>query len=191
VISNAKAGLVMLGFAAATTFAGPAAAQDMGFYAGAAFGQAETDGVCDIAAGFVGVSCDEKDTAWKIFGGYQVNRNFSVELGYANFGEATVTGPGGTATIEGNAFDLVAVGSLPLADRFSVYGKLGLYRADFEVSNTLGFSEDASETGLTFGVGLRFDITRNLAARLEWQRYQEVGDDLDVSMMSLGVLFKF
>lgn len=190
-ISKAKAGLAVLGLASGIMLAGPAAAQDMGFYAGAAFGQAETDGVCDIVAGFAGVSCDEKDTAWKIFGGYQVNRNFSLELGYASFGEATVTGPGGVATVEGTAFDLVAVGSLPLADRFSVYGKLGLYRADFEVRNTLGFSEDASENGLTFGVGLRFDFTRNLAARLEWQRYQEVGEDLDVSMMSLGVLFKF
>ena len=190
-ITKAKAGLAALGLVSAISFAGSAAAQDMGFYAGAAFGQARTDGVCDLVAGFAGVSCDEKDTAWKIFGGYQVNRNFSVELGYASFGEATVTGPGGTATVEGTAFDLVAVGSLPLADRFSVYGKLGLYRADFEVRNTLGFSEDASENGLTFGVGLRFDFTRNLAARLEWQRYQELGDDLDVSMMSVGVLFRF
>jgi len=191
--SKAKKGLVILGLASAVGFTGPALAQaqDMGFYAGGAIGQAESDGVCDIVAGAPGVSCDEKDSSWKIFGGYQFNRNFAVEVGYANFGEANVSGPGGSATVEATAFDAVAVGILPLAERFSVYGKLGLFYADVEASNTLGASDSDNETGLTFGVGVRYDFTRNLGVRAEWQRYQEVGEDIDVSVLSIGVLWKF
>jgi opacity protein-like surface antigen len=52
-------------------------------------------------------------------------------------------------------------------------------------------SDDDSETGITFGLGLRYDFTRNLGVRAEWQRYQEVGDDLDVDVMSVGVIWKF
>ena len=40
---------------------------------------------CTGADGFV-VSCDDRKNAWKLFGGYQITRNFAVEAGYANLG---------------------------------------------------------------------------------------------------------
>jgi OOP family OmpA-OmpF porin len=189
--SKAKAGLAVLGLASALAFSGPAAAQDMGFYIGGAIGQAEANGACDGISG-PGISCDEKDTAWKVLGGYQFNRNLAVELGYANLGEVSASGAGTTVTAEATAWDLVAVGSLPLMDQLSVYGKIGLFRADVELSsNVPGVSGDDSESGLTFGVGLRFDVMRNLGLRLEWQRYQEIDDDTDVDVLSLGVIWRF
>ena len=88
------------------------------------------------------------------------------------------------------------LGSLPLADRFSVYGKFGFYRADSEVNFNLVVlgSGSASETNtdITFGVGLRYDFTRNLGLRAEWQRYGDVGDGAtDVDVMSVGLIWKF
>src|SRR5918999_616226 len=128
--SKAKEGLAVLGLALTIAFAGPAFAQDTAFYVGGALGQAQVDIDCTGAT-----SCDEKDTSWKIFGGYQFNRNLAIELGYINFGEATASGPTppfGTTSVkfESTAFELVGVGSMPIADRFSIFGKLGLYRAD-------------------------------------------------------------
>ena len=90
-----KATLAILGFAAATDFAVPVAAQDSGFYAGLSLGQSSmTDACTGLPAG---VSCDDKDSAWKIFGGYQFSRNFALELGYANLGEAKASGGGVSA----------------------------------------------------------------------------------------------
>jgi OOP family OmpA-OmpF porin len=187
--TRAKAGLTVLALASAVAFAGPALAQDSGFYIGGALGQSEIKGACSGLP--PGVSCDEEDTGWKIFGGFQFNRHLGVELGYANLGEASASGLGVTATAEVTAWDLVAVGSLPIMDRFSVYGKLGLFLADAEVTSNVGVSSDESESGITFGVGLRYDFTRNLGLRAEWQRYQEVDDETDVNLLSIGIVWKF
>jgi OmpA-OmpF porin, OOP family len=181
----------------------PAWSQDAGFYLGASIGQSKAKDTCDDSAGF---SCDDKDTAWKIFAGYQFNRHFAVEAGYTDLGEVTVSAASGTSSVRGtielSAFELMAVGSFPVADRFSLYGKLGLYRAETEqrlqvTLGTLTVSDNKTEKNadLTFGFGARFDITRNLGVRAEWQRYLDVGggeigeDDVDV--LSVGILWRF
>jgi OmpA-OmpF porin, OOP family len=197
--SKAKKGLAILGLASAMAFTNATLAQDAAFYVGGALGQAEVDIDCDGAT-----SCDEKDTSWRIFGGYQFNKNFAVELGYINFGESSASGPvppfgTGSVKFESTAFDLVAVGVLPLANQFSVYGKLGLYRADTDIDlnvTALGSaSRSDSNTDLTFGIGARYDFTRNLGVRAEWQRYSDVAADdfgeSDIDVISLGVLWRF
>ena len=181
----------------------PAWSQDAGFYLGASIGQSQAKDTCDDSAGF---SCDDQDTAWKVFAGYQFNRHLAVEAGYTDLGEFGLSGVlGGVSvrgTIEVTAFELMGVGSFPVAERFSLYGKLGLYRAETEQTITGTFgpvtrtdSVSESNTDLTFAFGARFDITRNLGIRAEWQRYLDVGggeigeDDIDV--LSLGVLWRF
>ena len=42
------------------------------------------------AGGTCGVSSDDSDTGYKIFGGWKVNPNFAVELSYADLGEASI-----------------------------------------------------------------------------------------------------
>jgi OOP family OmpA-OmpF porin len=121
-----------------------------------------------------------------------------VELGYADLGEITASGPGGNASAEANAWDLVGVGILPLGNNFSLYGKAGFYRGEVDGQvNTPGFAGGASEnnTDLTFGVGARYDVTRNVAVRAEWQRYSDMGGgnvgESDVDVMSLGLQYQF
>ncbi len=175
----------------------PVAAQDSGFYAGGHIGQATAKDSCDNVAG-PGVSCDDEDTAWKILGGYQLNRNLGIEVGYTDLGEVSASGPGGTASVEAKALELVGVGSLPLGERFSVYGKAGVYRGETDATaSTALLTGSFSETNndLTFGVGARYDLTRNIALRAEWQRYADVGGgdigESDVDVLSVGALFRF
>ncbi|HEU4923406.1 MAG TPA: outer membrane beta-barrel protein, partial [Burkholderiales bacterium] len=142
-------------------------------------------------------SCDDKDTAWKILGGYRFTRNLAVEVGYTDFGEQSASRPAGTVTFEATALEVVGVGSLPVADRFSVYGKIGMYRGDTDANDTAfgGGSASDSNTGLTFGIGGQYDFTKNLGIRGEWQRYADVGGDSvgesDVDVLSVGVIWKF
>jgi OOP family OmpA-OmpF porin len=191
-----KKGLAVLGAASAMLVAGPTLAQDVGWYVGATLGQSEAGDTCSGVAGS-GVSCDDKDTAWRILGGYQFNRNFAVELGYTDLGEVSASGPGGNVSVESTAFEVVAVGMMPIADKFSIYGKLGMYRAETDADvSVAGFSSASeSNTDLTFGVGVRYDFARNLGVRAEYQKYSDVGggnigeDDVDV--ISVGVIWKF
>jgi OOP family OmpA-OmpF porin len=188
------------GLTLAMLLASPALAQDGRLYIGASLGQAEAEGVCSeinsIITGIGGTvsSCDEKDSAWKLFGGYQVNRHFALEASYFDYGSVSASGQtfgvpfrfGGEAT----AFGIAAVGILPLASQFSLFGKLGLLRTEFEVSasGVGGSASDSdSDTGLHIGVGAMFDIARNVSLRAEWER----NDEAEVDMMSIGVQFRF
>jgi OOP family OmpA-OmpF porin len=85
----------------------PAFAQDKSlYYYGINAGQSNTD--TDAAGTTSGLlpgvnatstSTDQKDTAYKLFGGYQFNRNMAVEGGYFNLGHNSfdaVTAPAGT-----------------------------------------------------------------------------------------------
>ena len=78
-----------------------------------------------------------------------------------------------------------------------MYGKLGMYRSDSELtSNTpLIPNESESTADLTFGFGVRWDFTKNLAARAEYQLYNDVGGgDLgrsDAEVISVGAIWKF
>jgi OmpA-OmpF porin, OOP family len=190
---KSRAALAVLGMVSALALSAPATAQDSGFYAAFHLGQATLKDFCSDVGG-PGVSCDEKDTAWKILGGYQFNRNLALELGYTDFGEATVAGPGIGGTLAATAFEVVAVGMLPIADRFSIYGKIGIYRGDTE-ANGLGGSASETNTDLTFGIGAGFNFTRNLGVRAEWQKYQDIGGGVigegDVDVVSIGLLWKF
>ena len=179
---------------AAASFSLPAAAQMSmpslsSAYIGGSIGQSDADYDCE------GATCDTKDSAWRIFGGYQVNRHFSAELGYANLGEATFDfGGGDTIEAEANAFDISVVGAFPVGP-VSLYGRVGLYRADVEVREALFGNTEESSNGLLWGVGVQYDVNKNLGVRAEWQQYNGMevggGEDVDVNVLSVGVLWRF
>jgi OOP family OmpA-OmpF porin len=194
-----KATIASLAGAVALAASQAALAQDAGWYLGGSIGQATAQDWCNGVG--PGVSCEDSDTAWRIFGGYQVNRNFAVEAGYHDLGSATASTGSVRLNADATALELVGIGMLPLAERFSVYGKLGVYAGstDWNVSvPALGLSQGGSEdtTDLTYGLGLRYDINRQVALRGEWQRYTNMGNkdtigETDVDVVSIGVLWKF
>lgn len=118
---------------------------------------------------------DEDDTAFKLLGGYQFHRNFAAEVGYSQLLDK---GP-----VEVTALELVGVGLFPLTPQLSLLGKLGL--ANVEVDTPVG-SDDKTE--LTYGIGLQYDVSRNLGARVQWQRYDT---DEEVDLFTIGVIWRF
>ena len=166
---------------------------DTGWYVGASVGQSKAK-VADCA-GFS--SCDTKAAAFGILGGYQINRNFAAELGYHDFGRVTLSGPG-SANIKASAAELVGLGAYPFANWFSVYAKLGAYRAESKLSASGSGSASLKDrnTDLTFGFGAQCDVTREALVRAEWQRYKNVGGDNtggkhDIDVISIGLIWRF
>ena len=159
---------------------------ETGWYVGGSVGQSKVRDV-DCTGG----SCDTKDTAFRILGGYQINRNFAAELGYHDLGKVKVTGPA-NFDIKSNAWELVGVGAYPLANQFSVYGKLGVYRGEVKVPGS-----KATNTDLTYGIGGQYDLSREWGLRAEWQRYGKIGSDnvtggkSDVDVLSIGAIWRF
>ncbi len=169
---------------------------DTGWYLGASVGQSKARHV--NCAGFD--SCDTKAAAFGILGGYQINRNFAAELGYHDFGRVTFSAPGVSGNIKASAAELVGLAAYPVASQFSLYGKLGAYRAEAKLSASLaglgsGSLKDRT-TDLTFGFGARYDVTRETGVRAEWQRYKNVGGDdtggkYDIDVISIGLIWRF
>jgi OOP family OmpA-OmpF porin len=179
--------------AAAAALAMPALSvaqqQDQRWYVGGGLGQAKHKKVTCVAGG----SCDDKDSAWKIFGGYQVNRTFAGEFGYADLGKVGTSGGGVTAEAKTKAWELVGLGGIPFANKFSAFGKLGLYYADTKQTGTVSASK--TNAGLTFGLGAGFEVSRNLGLRAEWQRYHDVGGGSitkhDIDLLGVAATWKF
>ena len=121
---------------------------------------------------FKGTCCDDTDTAGKILGGYQFSKNFALEGAYVDLGQAK----SGNVTFGAAGFEAAGVGMLPLGGSgFSALARGGLFiwKADLKAP---GASTDATGTNLTYGLGLKFDFNRDFSARVEWQRYKDVGD---------------
>lgn len=159
---NKKWLAAMLGAAAMAVSAGAIAQRSMpGWYAGLEVGQADFG--------------TEDDTAIKILGGYQFNRNFAAEVGY---GMLLDKGP-----VEVTALELVGVGSYPINNQFSLFGKLGFANVEVEVGS---LSDDKTE--LTYGFGVHYSFTPQVGLRGQWQRY-DTNEEVDV--LSIGILYRF
>ena len=186
---------------AAALLALPAAAQTAmsGFYVGAGVGQSKAKDWCALG-GFD--SCDDKKTAWKIFGGYQFTPNFAVDAGYTKLGKFTASFGPETEEAKVTAWEASLLAGAPLVGGLSIFARLGLYRASVEdVDNLFGtFKHDNND--FTYGLGLGYDFTRNLGVRAEWQRYNKVGggetalgagvgQKSDVDVLGISALWRF
>lgn len=177
---------------------GPALAQGSPWYVGAGLGLTEFKDACEGIGG-PGVSCDEKDTGLKLFGGYRVNPNFAVEFGYTDFGKSTLSAVGfGSASLEASGLEVLAVGIAPISPQWSLFGKVGLFAWDLDLKDGTGLIGSASESGtdLTFGFGASYDFSRNAAVRFEYQQYNDVGDpsttgEGDGTFLGAALIYKF
>lgn len=191
--------LLMAGLCAA-----PAAhaGQESGGYFGAAIGQASASDYCSDTGGLVVTSCDDKDTSFKIFGGYRFTRNVAVEVAYVDLGKYHATG-----SVSGLPFDVhteltgvtvQAVGIVPFGNEFSLMGRIGAIFWDLNNSATVGsFAGGSGDSGadIAMGVGAQYKFTSNFGVRADLDYYPNLGNsntgEDNVTAVSIGVVFLF
>ncbi len=191
-----------------------AMADDSGWYAGANVGQSRatiddariTSGLLDGGFTSAAILDDDRNTGYKIYGGYQFNRNFALEGGYfdlGKFGFNATTVPAGTlnGTIGLRGLNLDLVGTLPITQRFSAFGRLGVNYADAKDSFTgtglvkvLNANPSQRDTNLKVGLGVQYAFNESLALRTEIERYRindAVGNKGDIDLVSIGLIYRF
>lgn len=144
-------------------------------------------------------ACEEKDTAYQVYGGFHFSENLSVEMGYANLGTTTdvtthFTAPNGkvigspNTTQETSAIFAAGVARMPLgkASPVSVYGKAGVHRWSSEAQieaynpfNNQTASVTVKDSGVSplIGAGVEFDVSEGATLRAGWDRYYSTGEE--------------
>lgn len=147
------------------------AADDRKPYAGFDFGSSKIDG-------FSG-----REPTYGAFVGYQFTPHVAVEGGYRRLADLDLFGI--DLTLE--QASISAIGSLPLSNRFGLYGRLGYNRVRAQLS---AFSRDANAVDSTnsalFGVGATYAVSPAFVARIELQRPTS-----DSTNISAGIAFHF
>ncbi len=193
------------GAAALMTTSAYAAGANSGPYIGAGAGQAQYKDACSdvpaIAAGLgVSSSCDEKDTAFKIFAGYRFMPYLAAEFGYVNAGKTKLTLGAANGELKAWLVPVHAVGILPLMDdHLWLMGKAGAtyWNGKLTVSGPGGsISNSDNGVAFTYGAGLQYNFTENLGVRAEYEIFHDVGDENttgkgDIRMWSVSLVYRF
>ncbi|MDP2029155.1 MAG: outer membrane beta-barrel protein [Thiobacillus sp.] len=166
-------------------------------YIGLNAGQSSSEVTCPT-----GVTCDDSDTAWKIYGGLEINEYMSMEVGYVDLGEVEYSGTSsGTRETNGMIMDLV--GTYAISPSFILSARGGLNILNAEVNGTIAgtptLNTGDTDVAWSFGVGAQYNVTPSVGLRLDWERFFEVGSssnnggtgEADVDMLSAGVVYKF
>jgi len=187
---------------------------DSGWYGGINIGQSRAiidDGKVTsslLSGGFTTtlITNDDHGTGYKLYGGYQFNRYFSLEGGYfdlGKFGFTATTQPPGTLSgnIKLKGVNIDAVGTLPITENLSAFGRVGLDYAKASDSFTgTGFVDVPNPNPSThavnykFGLGLQYAFTEFLGMRVEAERYRindAVSNKGDIDLFSVGLVYRF
>ena len=205
----------MLSLAALAAIASPfATAADSGWYGGVNIGQSMakiddariTSNLLGGGLAVTSITDDDRDTGYKLFGGYKFNKNFALEGGYfdlGTFGFTATTVPAGT--LNGNlklrGVNLDAVGILPFTPKFSGFGRVGLNYAETKDSfsgtgavTVLNTNPSKRDANYKFGGGLQYDFNQSIGMRVELERYRindAVSSKSDVDLFSVGLVYRF
>ncbi len=174
------------------------AAAESGFYIGGSIGGATIEADLGEDPDFPDLpdEIDEDDTGYKIFAGYIWDNpvlDLGVEGGYVDFGKPEVNLPlptpgGSPIEFDTTGFSVFGVAGIDVGP-VGLFAKAGYIFWDIEASIP-GIPGNISEDGEDLGYGLGAAVNLgSFQIRGEWELFDI--DDADVSMLSLGVAYRF
>lgn len=119
----------------------------------------------------------DNENSFGIFGGYKFTPNVAVEASFRKLGKFGIYG----VNVDTKQTAISVLGSAPVAANLSVYGRIGYNRLE---ASARGYKEHDNKG--VYGVGLSYDVAKNVAARVEWQRPSS-----DSQNLSVGVSYAF
>lgn len=190
------ASLVSLVAAVAGAATAPAQAGESGWFSGI---NAASLVARQIDNGRLSGRGDSGDQGERLSGSLRINRNLNFEMGYADFPKVGSDGSSPipinpTSSIKAHGWQFLGVGTVPLSERFGLFGRVGAYRGDRELNANFGNGADVTQA--TYGMGLKYDFTSNFRVQGAWDRYRlgvrpGSGDVQDVDLLTIGLKYKF
>lgn len=202
-------------FSAAVFTGVPAHAQ---LYAGISAGESRTKlngeslnaQFLDFAYSSSQTETDQRGAAYRVFGGYQLNRYVGLEAGYVDFGKSNIRAnvvPTGSfeRRIKTVGVDISLVGTVPVTERLALFARAGAlsserktrYAASGDVEILAGVQgSTARQTKAVLGAGLTYNFTNSIALRAEFAQTDKFPDELlseksRIDMYSVGLQYRF
>jgi len=157
--------------------------------------------------GTVSSTADSNVTNIRLIGGYKVNENLALELGFVNSSDYSLSFSGrssgvnysGEGSVSFRGFDVSTVIRPSVTSGFNnLFGVVGIhnYRAKTEVAVTVSgrsvsSSDSQSGTGLMFGVGYDMKLSDKLDFRLSLIRFSRLAGDSESSTTNAGAALLF
>lgn len=204
-----------LGLSGIGLLAFSALAQESSFYyGGLSVGQSQTnleeDHITQSQTGnalaITDIKRNERDTAYKLFLGYQFNNFYALEGGYFSIGKphfTSTTSPAGTldGEVKLQGWNIDLVGFLPLMGGLSALARVGVHntKASDQFRGTgavvpADASPSETHTSYKVGAGLQYAFTESFFVRGEIERYRVadgMGNHNGVNVASLSLVFPF
>jgi hypothetical protein len=140
-------------------------------------------------------------TGWNFYTGFEFNRYVAVEIGFLNGGTAiddyyydssptTITYE--SDEVESTSVHASVLGSWPINDSVSVFGRLGLQSWEstmrVELDGVTAWTQDDSGQDPFYGLGVALNVDSG-QLRLEYDMTKI--NDFNVAYISLGVVWRF
>lgn len=143
--------------------------------------------------------------AYRLLMGYRLDDRWAIEGAYTDLGHVkyqasvrTLLGPLFGGEVAGTTtWSITGVGRYPLAEGLNILGKLGVARSKNTsqvtiipaIVNLNGASDNASRTMLTVGLGIEYELQKNLSVRIDWDRYRT--SNMPLMVLTAGCVLSF
>lgn len=152
---------------------------------------------------------DDVDTAFGVFGGYQIKQNQLVVASFVDLGEPSYSGSafgGFSDSLDADGFDVSYVAGWAPGDqeRISVFGSVGVFSWDQDIrltdaSGTFEFYDEGTSFSVGFGAdfNLSTDGSSPWAVHVAYKLFKDVGDadnsglELDREAIYVGIAYRF
>ena len=158
-------------------------------YIGGSIGQSYID--LDAGTPTTPASFDEEDFGWKVLVGYEFGLpavTLGIEAGYVDFGAPSGDVSGSQFEVDANGFAGFGTAGFDLGP-LGVFAKFGMisWDASFNIDGFDAGSDDGTDPA--YGLGVEFALA-SVEIRGEYEIY-DIEDSDDVSMLSVGIIWRF
>ena len=145
------------------------------------------------------------ESGYRLTLGYKYSRYFAVEgeVVDSSFSAGSpFASPANLASaFRSTGFSVDTIATLPMWNRFSLYGRLGAQRGDARgifttnAVSLLGGESASRGTRLRYGMGMRYDFTKAFGVHAELERYSPLGSsfgpETETDLFSVGLKWRF
>ncbi|MBB5605611.1 MULTISPECIES: porin family protein [unclassified Janthinobacterium] len=134
----------------------------------------------------------------KIYAGYDIDKTWAVEGGYADFGSKDynyITSAGsGAVKSDSHGYYLAGKATMPVSEKLGVFGKLGVARVNTGLTGSglsTGITGD-NKTGVYASVGAQYAINEKVSLTAELEHFGKSADQGNKATgLALGARYNF